>query len=139
MKIFISQKIIIYNLIIHQDRLIISKYWKMLNNMSSNLFHILDQKSGGPYHKYKYINFLEKPPPEFLDLSLYPLEILHKTSFYCWKFCKIVWHLLKIPRSLIFNRTLEFPHAIPLIPLEIPCPQTHCLDFFWNSPFPEKP
>ena len=30
---------------------------------------------------------------------LLPLEILEKTSFHPWKFCKIVWHPLEIPRS----------------------------------------
>ena len=29
---------------------------------------------------------------------------------------------------------LQIPHAISLIPLEIPYPQLPCLVFFWNSP-----
>ena len=40
--------------------------------MASNLYHILDQKSGILYHKkYKHINFLEKPPGMFRFVALF--------------------------------------------------------------------
>ena len=32
-----------------------------------------------------------------------PLEIPEKTSFYPWKFCKIVWCPLEIPNKFFFN------------------------------------
>ena len=40
---------------------------------------------------------------------LLPLEILEKTSFHPWKFWKIMWHPLKIPRSK--TKTLDIPHG----------------------------
>ena len=102
------------------------------------------------------IYFFEKTSGTFRFVWLYrfvdfiPLEILEKTSFYPWKFCRFVWHLLEIPRlktkthgnftshdwkfitsSLhhLWKSTsflvdpLEFPHALSAISLDILRPQ----------------
>ena len=57
-----------------------------------------------------------KPPPlgNFRFVTL-PQEIPEKKSFYPWKFCKFVWHSLKIPKS----KTKKF-HVLPLSPLPYP-------------------
>ena len=56
-------------------------------------------------YSWKYIyrqggweyTFLKKPPGIFRFVTL-TLEIPKKKSFYPWKFCKIVWHLLEVSR-----------------------------------------
>ena len=64
------------------------------------------------------------------------LEILKKVKLYLWKFWKILWNLLEIPRSknkthgnstwfifefhFFFLWPLEFPNGLFLIPPEIP-------------------
>ena len=85
-------------------------------------------------------NFL-KPPHGIFRFVTLPLKILEKTSFYPWKFCRIVWYLLEIPTSKIKTRgnstpyeffasipenstsflidPLEFPHTFSSVPLEI--------------------
>ena len=52
-----------------------------------------------------------------------------------WIFHKIVLDPLAQKFQGQKHRPLEIPHAISLIPLEIPYPQPPYLDFFWNSPF----
>ena len=92
----------------------------------------------GLFQKKSSIYFSETLPLEFLNLSLLPLEIPKKTRFHSYtrKFCRIVWHLLQMPRSknkrpmdgnstdstwvflktprnstsFLVHRTLEFPH-----------------------------
>ena len=39
-----------------------------------------------------------------------PSEVLTKTSFHLWKFCKIVWHPLEISSSNQKPRPMEIPH-----------------------------
>ena len=34
----------------------------------------------------------------------------------------------------LFNDPIEFLKSIFSVPLEIPRPEPHCLDFLWNSP-----
>ena len=74
------------------------------------------------------------------------LEILEKTSFHPWKFCKIVWHPVEVARSKTKthgNSTWVFLehlwnihyHTLSPMTLEVPCPQPPCLEFFWNSLF----
>ena len=66
---------------------------------------VLFMLSMGYSWKYIYINkvgwkytFLKKPPGIFRFVTL-ALEIPKKKSFHPWKFCKIVWHPLKVSRS----------------------------------------
>ena len=90
-----------------------------------------------------------KKSPEIFRFVTLHLEIPDKTRIDSWKFCKIVWHPLEIPRlktkihgnyiwfflehpwksHFFFKWLLEFPHALSLTPLEIPCPQPNCLLF----------
>ena len=59
-----------------------------------------------------------KPSSENFRFVISPLEIPEKTSFHPWKFTKIVWHPLEIPRSKTKthrNSTWVFPWT----PLEI--------------------
>ena len=68
--------------------------------------------------------FLKELPRIFIFVIL-PLEILEKTSFYPWKFCKIVWHaleILKLKTKIYGNFTIIFLEHIwrfHLLPLEI--------------------
>ena len=56
-------------------------------------------KQGGGRGDGVWGNTLLKSHPGILRFVVLPLEILGKTSFHPWKFCKIVWHPLKIPRT----------------------------------------
>ena len=101
--------------------------------------------------------FLKNPPGIFRFVAL-PLEIPERTSFHHWRFCKIVWHSLKIPRSKTKthgNSTwffLEHPWKFYFFlidswnfgilflhyPWKFPILNLPCLEFFWNNPFLEK-
>ena len=50
------------------------------------------------------------PLPGIFRYVTLPLEIPEKISFYPWKFCKIVWHPLEIPRSKTKTYAMEIPH-----------------------------
>ena len=96
--------------------------------------------------------FLKIAPGNFRFVTLLQ-EILERKSFYSWKFCKFVWHPLKIPKSetkthgnsalifvehpwnfhFFFNWPLEFPHVFSSRPPEIPCPQLLLFVFFLDG------
>ena len=68
----------------------------------------LKLKSGWGY------TFLQKTSGTFWLISL-PLKIPEKTGFYSWKFCKIVWYQLEIPRLKTKNHgnsTLTGEHLL---------------------------
>ena len=87
-----------------------------------------------------------KTAPEFFILLLYPWKFQTKQSStpgYSTQLC----YLDPLDRNsktknkdqwkfhIIFSwSALKIPHAISLIPQEIPYSQPPCLDFFWNSP-----
>ena len=79
---------------------------------------------------YPRYNFLRKPPRIFKFVTL-PLEILGKTRFhpYPWKFCRIVCHLLQIPRSKAKDPWMEIPHQFFL---RTPRNSTSFLIHPWN-------
>ena len=72
-----------------------------------------------------------------ISVFVTPLEILEKAKLHLWVFHKVVWHSLETSRQktktnansarlfldhcskfhLLFNLTLEFQHALSLIPL----------------------
>ena len=127
--------------------------WKPLMRRFQNglIFQIGAGYSRKKQRRGLRIYFAEIPPGNFKFVTLL-LEIPEKKSFHPWKFSKILWHTLEIPRSknktheiprvfawtafcFFFNWPLEFQHFLSSIPLEIPFPQLPCLDFFWNSPF----
>ena len=61
------------------------------------------------------IYFSENPLGNFRFVTL-PLEIPEKTSYHAWKFSKIVWHPLEVPRSKSKthgNSTSAFPSTPP--------------------------
>ena len=101
--------------------------------------------------------FIEKPPGIF-HFFILPMEIPDKTKLTPWKFHKFLLDPLEISRpktktleirlyvflinlenstSFLINpsRTLKIPHAISLLPLEIPYAQPPFFFFFFsNSP-----
>ena len=68
----------------------------------------------------------------------HPLEIINPKirthGDFTWVFLE---YLSKF--CFFINWPMEFPHAFTSIPLEILCPQTPCLYFFWNSSFKYSP
>ena len=98
--------------------------------------------------------FFENPPWNFLSFYLTPEISRQKAqpldiSQNCVKSLgNSTLFFLDHPRKFhfVFNWPLEIPHAISLIPLEIPYPQPSppplfhppCLGFFWNSPFKSR-
>ena len=91
-----------------------------------------------------------KRPLEILDFSLYPCKLQTKWSFNSrnsTELCYTHWDFQdQKPRPMEFlhdffwitpgNSTSFFVYSwnFRILSLEIPCPQTSCLDFFWDSP-----
>ena len=92
---------------------------------------------------------LLKKTPGMYRYVTWTLKIPDKMKLHLWKFHQIVLHPLECPRPktkthgsstlffswscleipLFFYWFLQFPDSIFSIPLEIPCPQNHCLLF----------
>ena len=95
-----------------------SSYWGKMDKI-----HYRGVDWAIPEKIWLMIYFLKKPTKTFRFVTL-PLKILEKTFFHPWKFCKIEWYTLELPRSKTkTNWPLEFPQALSSITLESPCPQ----------------
>ena len=87
--------------------------WKPLMRRFQNglIFQIGAGYSRKKQRRGLRIYFAEIPPGNFKFVTLL-LEIPEKKSFHPWKFSKILWHTLEIPRSK--NKTHEIPHKFLL-------------------------